>query len=97
MALMTPEELEEFFAAPLVAHLTTLRADGSPHTAPVWYDYRDGRFLVFTWDKAVKVANLERDPERRSRLRPTTSRTATSWPTAPRSWRRRECSIRLAL
>ena len=38
MATMSQSEMVEFLAAPRIAHLVTLRPDGSPHVAPVWYD-----------------------------------------------------------
>ena len=44
------------------AKLTTVRADGRPHAAPVWF-LLDGDDLVFmTLDKSVKGRNLTRDP-----------------------------------
>jgi PPOX class probable F420-dependent enzyme len=57
---MTPEELEKFLARPLVAILTTLRPDGSPHVAPIWYEYSDGVFYFWTAANSVKVSNLMR-------------------------------------
>ena len=42
--------------------LATVRGDGRPHAAPVWFDL-DGEDLVFTaWHESVKVANMRRDP-----------------------------------
>tara|TARA_Y100000758_G_scaffold218224_1_gene157029 strand:- start:1002 stop:1418 length:417 start_codon:yes stop_codon:yes gene_type:complete len=62
MALMTPKQIKEFLDRPLVAHLTSLREDGSAHTVPVWYQYDDARFYVFTPSQSVKIINLKRDP-----------------------------------
>ena len=61
MSDMTPEQMAEFLERPLVAVMVTLRADGSPHAIPVWYEYRDGDFLVFTSSTFVRVKNLRRD------------------------------------
>jgi PPOX class probable F420-dependent enzyme len=47
---------------PYIATLATVRADGSPHTAPVWYRYEDGAFLVLTEGSSVKARNIKRDP-----------------------------------
>ena len=47
---------------PYIATLATLRADGSPHTAPVWYRYEDGAFLVLTDEGSQKHKNIVRDP-----------------------------------
>jgi PPOX class probable F420-dependent enzyme len=42
--------------------LSTVRADGRPHAAPVWYDL-DGDDVVFnTGEGTVKGRNLRRDP-----------------------------------
>jgi len=45
------------------AKLATVRADGRPHIAPVWYDVDDDGSLVFnTGESTVKGRNLRRDP-----------------------------------
>ena len=42
--------------------LATVRADGRPHVAPIWFDL-DGDDLIFTtWHTSVKGRNLQRDP-----------------------------------
>lgn len=62
MAIMTPQQIKEFLDRPLIAHLTSLREDGSAHTVPVWYQYDDACFYVFTPSQSVKIINLRRDP-----------------------------------
>lgn len=47
---------------PRTAKLATVRADGRPHIAPIWFD-RDGEDLLFnTGATSVKAANMRRDP-----------------------------------
>jgi PPOX class probable F420-dependent enzyme len=59
---MTPAQISEFLDEPNLAHVMTLRANGSSHAVPVWYRYVDGTFYVFTPSTSVKVKNLARDP-----------------------------------
>lgn len=42
--------------------LTTVRVDGSPHTTPVWFVFRDGTFWLASAAGNAKVRNLEQDP-----------------------------------
>ena len=44
------------------AWLTTLRWDGSPHTAPVWFLLADGTFWIASSTVNVKVKNILSDP-----------------------------------
>ena len=61
MPRMSQSAMEEFLAAPRIAHFITLRPDGSPHVAPVWYEYVDGDFIVWTSRQFRKVKNIEGD------------------------------------
>ena len=62
MTAMAQSKIEEFLAEARIAHLVTMRPDGSPHVAPVWYKYVDGLFLVWTSRKFRKVKNIQADP-----------------------------------
>lgn len=45
------------------AKLATVRPDGRPHIAPVWYDLDDDGSLVFnTGESTVKGRNIRREP-----------------------------------
>nr|MDT0526404.1 PPOX class F420-dependent oxidoreductase [Streptomyces sp. DSM 41633] len=59
---MTDEEWRAFLSeGTRTAKVSTVRADGSPHIAPVWF-LLDRDSLVFnTGKKSVKGRNLERD------------------------------------
>lgn len=63
MRRMTVSEIQTFLAqGTRTAKLATVRADGRPHVAPVWF-VLDGEDLIFTtWHTTVKAANLRRDP-----------------------------------
>ena len=61
---MNAEEVRAFLTAhpPHTGKLATVRADGRPHLAPVWYDVDDDGTLVFnTGASTVKGRNLQRD------------------------------------
>jgi PPOX class probable F420-dependent enzyme len=58
---LAPEQLGDLLERPLVAVLATFRADGRPLLSPVWHEWRDGGFTVFTGADDVKVRHLRRD------------------------------------
>ncbi len=62
---MSGEQVRAFLTSmpPRTAKLATVRADGRPHVAPVWYDVDDDGSVVFnTGETTVKGRNLLRDP-----------------------------------
>jgi len=62
---MSDEQVRAFLTAlpPRTGKLATVRADGRPHVAPVWYDVDDDGSMVFnTGESTVKGRNLLRDP-----------------------------------
>ena len=62
MANLNQEEIAEFLAQPRTAQLVTLRPSGTPHVAPVWFLWDEGRALVMADAKAVKVRNIRHNP-----------------------------------
>jgi PPOX class probable F420-dependent enzyme len=63
MQEMTAEEYRSFMLDHArTATLATVRADGSPHVAPIWFDL-DGDAVVFTTgETTLKARNMRRDP-----------------------------------
>lgn len=59
---LTIEDLDGFLDEPRVAVLATLRKDGSVLLSPVWHEWRDGGFNVWTGENDVKARHLRRDP-----------------------------------
>ncbi len=53
---------EELLKAKNFCHVSTLRSDGSVHTAPVWVDVQDGLPVLNTAEGRAWPKNLERDP-----------------------------------
>ena len=62
MPSMTEAELDAFLQEPHIARLSTINPDGTPHTMPIWYLYRDGAIWVSTQSIQQKVKNMRRDP-----------------------------------
>ena len=58
---MTPEEIDALLKQPHIADLATVRPDGSPHVAPVWFHYDGEGVKVMAEPSAVKVRNIRHD------------------------------------
>ncbi len=63
---MFDDAVLKFLARPIIARLSTVGADGYPHTVPVWYDVEqrggETELVVVSDRRARKVRNIERDP-----------------------------------
>ena len=62
MADMSQQEIAAYLAETHVAHLVTIRANGRPHVAPVWFLAENGQAFVMADANAVKVRNIRRNP-----------------------------------
>ena len=58
MAELSELEIEAYLGEAHVASLVTIRPDGSPHVAPVWFLWEDGHAFVIAGVSAVKVKNI---------------------------------------
>lgn len=45
------------------AKVATVREDGRPHVAPVWFDIEGDELLFTTWHETVKASNLKHSPQ----------------------------------
>jgi PPOX class probable F420-dependent enzyme len=63
MKTMSPDEIRHFLLdTPRTGKVATVREDGRPHVAPVWFTL-DGDDIIFTtWETTVKANNIRRDP-----------------------------------
>jgi PPOX class probable F420-dependent enzyme len=60
---MTNDEYREFLLGSVrTAKLATVRPDGRPHIAPVWYDLDGETFVFTTGESTVKGRNMRREP-----------------------------------
>lgn len=63
MKMMTRAECLEFLMArPRTAKIATVRPDGRPHVAPIWFALDGEDFLFTTWHTTAKVRNLRHSP-----------------------------------
>lgn len=62
MSAAFPEKFRDLFQKKAFGALTTLMADGSPQTTPVWIDYQDGEIWVNSAVGRQKDVNVRRDP-----------------------------------
>jgi PPOX class probable F420-dependent enzyme len=63
MHVMSEEEWKAFLTAePRTGKLGTVRKDGRPHVAPIWFDLDDGGSIVFTTGAdTLKGRSIRRD------------------------------------
>lgn len=61
MGQMTEEQVEEFLRAPRMANLITMRADGTPTSSPLWFEWRDGRAYLFTAWVTGKARRIQKN------------------------------------
>ncbi len=57
-----PETWKTILKQPVLVHFTTVMADGSPQTSPVWVDIDGDDILVNSAVGRVKDKNVRRDP-----------------------------------
>lgn len=58
---MTGGEARELLESERVVVVSSLGPRGWPHSMPMWFVPRDGEIWIWTYAKAQKVRNLERD------------------------------------
>ena len=59
---MSDEEARAFLEEQRTVICATVGRDGWPHLMPLWYVVRNGSLWAWTYAKAQKTRNLERDP-----------------------------------
>ena len=61
MGTLNTAEVDAFLSQPRTAQLVTMHAAGTPHVAPVWFLWDNGRALVMADRSAIKVRNIRRN------------------------------------
>ena len=62
MGRLNNREINSLLSEPIVSFITTLNADGSPHTSPVWHSLENEKLIVATQPQTIKVKNIYNDP-----------------------------------
>ena len=63
MRKMTEDEAIRFLTeGTRTGKVATVRSDGRPHVAPIWFVLRGDELVFTTWHETVKARNLSRDP-----------------------------------
>ena len=61
MAKLSQQETDQFLAQPRIAHFATLRRAGTPHVAPVWFLWDQGRAWVMADDTRLLRVDTDGD------------------------------------
>ncbi len=59
---MLPTTVRDFIGTGPIAHLVTLRADGSPHISLAWVGIEDDEVVIGTLFDQPKLRDIRRDP-----------------------------------
>jgi PPOX class probable F420-dependent enzyme len=62
VAELNQDELVSLLGQPIVGHLVTIRGNGRPHVAPIWYLKEGDHALIITGETSLKVRNIRRNP-----------------------------------
>ncbi len=62
MRALTPEEMIEFLAGPVVARIATIDENGFPYITPVWQEWDGEAMYIIPREKTVFVKHLKANP-----------------------------------
>jgi len=63
MAVEIKPELERLLRAEKIAWLTTMRGDGMPMPAPIWFLWQNSSFLIYSQPEAKRIRNITKNPQ----------------------------------
>jgi nitroimidazol reductase NimA-like FMN-containing flavoprotein (pyridoxamine 5'-phosphate oxidase superfamily) len=59
---LTPAEVKEFLAEPVVARIATIDENGVPYVTPVWQEWDGEAFWMVVRERAAWVAHIKTNP-----------------------------------
>jgi len=64
MKEMSENEIVDFLMkGTRTGKLCTVRKDGHPHVAPIWFVWNEGKIIFCTMDSSIKAKNIRRNPQ----------------------------------
>jgi|SRR5579872_4063578 len=63
MPPLTEKELETFLNQAPIARLSSHNADGTIHSAPIWFKYEGGELLFGTQQDSRRIKNIRKNPD----------------------------------
>jgi nitroimidazol reductase NimA-like FMN-containing flavoprotein (pyridoxamine 5'-phosphate oxidase superfamily) len=59
---LSPEEIDEFLAQPIIARIGTVKPDGAPHVAAMWQQWDGEAMWVIPRSRSSWFVNLSKEP-----------------------------------
>ncbi len=59
---LTPAEIKEFLAQPMVARIATIDENGMPYVTPVWQEWDGEAFWIVPRERSAWVAHIKKNP-----------------------------------
>ena len=59
---LTPAEVKEFLAEPVVARIATIDENGVPYVTPVWQEWDGEAFWIVPRERAAWIAHIKNNP-----------------------------------
>ena len=64
MTEMSEKEIIDFLMkGTRTGKVSTVREDGHPHVAPIWFVWNEGKIIFSTMNGSVKAKNIKRNPQ----------------------------------
>ena len=61
-AKLTPREIAEFLAGPVVARIATIDENGVPYVTPVWQEWDGQAFWIVPRERSAWIAHIKKNP-----------------------------------
>ena len=59
---LTPEQVDELLAGPIIARLATVKPNGAPYVVPVWQYWDGGAMFIIPREKSRFVEYVRNEP-----------------------------------